>query len=84
LTTPPRIATWPRATGPGSRSSPGSRLRRGETTPGGAQVAVKALDTTPTPPGLPGNGALFGLAVAPAGTAVYFVDDDANTLNLLN
>jgi hypothetical protein len=55
-----------------------------EVTPGGAQVAVKALDTTPTPPGEPGNGALFGLAVAPGGAGVYFVDDDTNTLNLLN
>jgi hypothetical protein len=55
-----------------------------EVTPGGRQVAVKALDTTPTPPGEPGNGALFGLAVAPGGTGVYFVDDDTNTLNLLN
>jgi DNA-binding beta-propeller fold protein YncE len=55
-----------------------------ETTPGGAQVAVQALDTTPTPPFPPGNGALFGLAVAPQGTGVYFVDDDSNTLNLLN
>jgi hypothetical protein len=55
-----------------------------ETTPGGAQVAVQALDTTPTPPFPPGNGALFGLAVAPRGVGVYFVDDDSNTLNLLN
>jgi hypothetical protein len=55
-----------------------------EVTPGGAQVAVQALDTTPTPPGEPGNGALFGLAVAPGGAGVYFVDDDTNTLNLLN
>jgi hypothetical protein len=55
-----------------------------ETTPGGAQVAVQPLDTTPTPPGPPGNGALFGLAVAPQGTGVYFVDDDTNTLNLLS
>jgi hypothetical protein len=55
-----------------------------EVTPGGAQVALKALDTTPTPPGEPGNGALFGLAVAPGGAGVYFVDDDTNTLNLLN
>ena len=28
--------------------------------------------------------ALFGLAVAPGGTGVYFVDDDTSTLNLLN
>jgi hypothetical protein len=55
-----------------------------ETTAGGAQVAVHSLDTTPTPPGPPGNGALFGLAVAPHGTGVYFVDDDPNTLTLLN
>jgi len=55
-----------------------------ETTPGGAQVAVETLDRTPTPPGLPGNGALFGLAVAPGGAGVYFVDDDTNTLNLLH
>jgi len=55
-----------------------------ETTPGGRQVATAILDNTPTP-GLPnGNGALFGLAVAPGGTGVYFVDDDTNTLNLFN
>jgi hypothetical protein len=35
------------------------------------------------PAGEPGNGALFGLAVAPGGTGVYFVDAD-NTLNLLS
>jgi hypothetical protein len=55
-----------------------------ETAPGGQQVAVQTLDNTVTPPGLNGNGALFGLAVAPYGAGVYFVDDDANTLNLLN
>jgi hypothetical protein len=55
-----------------------------ETTPSGTQTAVQPLDTTPTPPGAPGNGALFGLAVAPHGAGVYFVDDDSNTLNLLN
>jgi hypothetical protein len=55
-----------------------------ETTPGGQQVAVQTLDNTVTPPGLNGNGALFGLAVAPYGAGVYFVDDDTNTLNLLN
>jgi hypothetical protein len=52
-----------------------------ETTPGGTQVAVKALDTLGSPPG---NGALFGLAVKPCGTGVYFVDDNTNTLNLLH
>src|SRR5712692_10527753 len=55
-----------------------------ETTPGGHQVAVQALDTTPAPPGPPGNGTLFGLAVAPDGSGVYFVDDGTNTLNLLH
>jgi len=55
-----------------------------ETTPGGTQVAVETLDSTPAPPGPPGNGALFGLAVAPGGAGVYFVDDDTNTLNLLH
>jgi hypothetical protein len=55
-----------------------------ETTPGGIQVAVKALDTTPAPPGPNGNGALFGLAITPDGSGVYYVDDATNTLNLLN
>jgi hypothetical protein len=55
-----------------------------ETTPGGAQVAVKVLDATPQPSGANGNGTLFGLAVAPGGTGVYFVDDGTNTLNLLH
>jgi hypothetical protein len=55
-----------------------------ETTPSGHQVAVKVLDNTPVPPGLPGNGTLFGLAVAPGGMGVYFVDDGTNTLNLLH
>jgi hypothetical protein len=55
-----------------------------ETTPGGKQVEVKVLDNTPLPPGLPGNGTLFGLAVVPGGTGVYFVDDGSNMLNLLH
>jgi len=55
-----------------------------ETTPAGQQVELKMLDTTPLPPGLPGNGTLFGLAVVPGGTGVYFVDDGSNTLNLLH
>jgi hypothetical protein len=54
-----------------------------EITPFGKQVAVKLLDSTPPPP-TGGAGALFGLAVAPHGKGVYFVDDDANTLNLLH
>jgi hypothetical protein len=54
-----------------------------ETTPSGKQVAVKLLDAMPPPP-TGGAGALFGLAVAPHGKGVYFVDDDTNTLNLLH
>jgi hypothetical protein len=54
-----------------------------ETTQRGAQVAVKTLDTTAAPPGLPGNGALFGLAIPADRDGVYFVDDVTNTLNLL-
>ncbi|MFI0822500.1 hypothetical protein ACH4TX_43595 [Streptomyces sp. NPDC021098] len=52
-----------------------------ETTPAGRQVAIRQLDSTGTPPGA---GALFGLAVAPNGRSVYFVDDASNTLNLLH
>jgi hypothetical protein len=55
-----------------------------ETTPDGHQVAVKMLDTSPAPPGPNGNGALFGLAVVPDGSGVYFVDDGTNTLDLLH
>lgn len=55
-----------------------------ETTPAGAQVAVKMLDDTAAPPGPNGNGTLFGLAVVPDGSGVYFVDDGSNTLNLLH
>lgn len=40
-----------------------------ETTPGGAQVAIKTLDTSGSPPGA---GALFGLAVKPGDTPVAF------------
>jgi hypothetical protein len=52
-----------------------------ETTPGGAQVAHFFLDKSGSPPG---NGALFGLAVAPHGSGVYYVDDDTNSLRLLH
>lgn len=55
-----------------------------ETTPAGQQVAVKILDTTPAPPGPNGNGTLFGLAVVPDHSGVYFVDDGTNTLDLLH
>jgi hypothetical protein len=52
-----------------------------EVTPNGRQVAVKTLDRSGSPAGA---GALFGLAVAPGGSGVYFVDDATNTLNLLH
>jgi hypothetical protein len=52
-----------------------------ETTPLGMQVAAKLVDSTGTPPGA---GTLFGLAVVPGGSGVYFVDDGSNTLNLLH
>jgi len=51
-----------------------------ETTPGGARAATRFLDTSGSPAGA---GALFGLAVAPRGHVVYYVDDVANTLRLL-
>lgn len=55
-----------------------------ETTAAGQQVAVKMLDDTAVPPGLNGNGTLFGLAVVPNGSGVYFVDDGSNTMNVLH
>jgi hypothetical protein len=55
-----------------------------ESTPTGDQVSLKMLDTSPAPPGPNGNGTLFGLAVVPDGSGVYFVDDGTNTLNLLH
>jgi hypothetical protein len=58
-----------------------------ETTPAGAQVAHRLLDNTVTlpPPTTPrGGGCLFGVAVAPGGTGVNFVDDCDNTLKLLH
>jgi hypothetical protein len=53
-----------------------------ETTPFGAQIAVRRLDSGGGPP--PGAGDLFGLAVKPGHRAVYYVDDGTNTLNLLH
>ncbi len=52
-----------------------------ETNPdNGRQVASLFLDRSGSPPG---NGALFGLGVAPGGDGVYYGDDAANTLRLL-
>jgi hypothetical protein len=52
-----------------------------EVKPNGRQVAVRQLDKSGSPAGA---GALFGLAVAPRGDGVYFVDDATNTLDLLH
>jgi hypothetical protein len=60
-----------------------------ETSPGGAQVAVKTVDNQGSPAGA---GNLFGLAVKPGADAVWFVDDfggpsangQTNNLNLLH
>jgi hypothetical protein len=49
-----------------------------ELTRSGAVVAVRDLDSA-DPPG----GALFGLAVVNHPHAIYYVNDDANTLNVL-
>jgi hypothetical protein len=49
-----------------------------ETTPAGQQIAVQTADKKT------GAGTLFGLAVAPEGKGIYFVDDGENTLNLLH
>jgi hypothetical protein len=50
-----------------------------ETTPAGVQVATTTLDGTAG-----GAGLLFGLAVRPGGTGLYFVDDGTNDLRLLH
>jgi hypothetical protein len=50
-----------------------------ETTPAGSQVVLKNIDTTGA-----GGGTLFGLAIAPNGNGVYYVNDGNNTLNLLH
>jgi hypothetical protein len=55
-----------------------------ETTPWGDQADVTNLDSTGSPPPPGGAGALFGLAVAPHGKGVYYVNDNSNTLNLLH
>jgi hypothetical protein len=52
-----------------------------ETTPRGHQIASFVLDSSGSPPG---SGALFGLAVAPHGSGVYYVDDATNFLRLLH
>jgi hypothetical protein len=49
-----------------------------ETTPAGQQIAVQTADKKT------GAGALFGLAIAPNGHGIYYVDDGENTVNLLH
>jgi hypothetical protein len=49
-----------------------------ETTPAGQQVAVRTADEKT------GAGSLFGMAIAPEGKGIYFVDDGENTLSLLH
>ncbi len=50
-----------------------------EVTPGGNQIATKMIDNT----GM-GAGTLFGLAVAPHGKGIYFVNDGNNKLDLFH
>lgn len=47
-----------------------------ETTPGGNQTAATIAPA--------GAGSLFGLAVVPGGSGIYFVDDSENRLNLFH
>jgi hypothetical protein len=48
-----------------------------ETTPGGTQAASATIAPA-------GGGSLFGLAVMPGGSGIYFVDDSENQLNLFH
>ena len=48
-----------------------------ETTPHGTQTATILIAPA-------GGGALFGLAVVPGGSGIYFVDDSENQLNLFH
>ena len=50
-----------------------------EITPGGSQFAPLMIDTSGA-----GGGTLFGLALTPDQSGVYFVDDGDNTLDLLH
>jgi len=52
-----------------------------ETMPDGRQVGIRFVDVSMSDDGA---GTLFGLAIAPGGNGVYFVDDGNNTLNLLH
>jgi hypothetical protein len=52
-----------------------------ETTPDGKRAGVRFVDVSHS---RNGAGTLFGLAIAPNGSGVYFVDDGNNTLNILH
>jgi hypothetical protein len=52
-----------------------------ELTSGGTQLSARFVDVSHSKNG---NGTLFGLAIAPNGAGIYFVDDGNNTLNLLH
>ncbi len=52
-----------------------------EFTPGGIQLSARFVDVSHSKNG---SGTLFGLAIAPNATGVYYVDDGNNTLNLLH
>lgn len=49
-----------------------------ETTPSGRQIATRVADSKT------GAGSLFGLALSPSGSGVYYVDDGENALELLH
>ena len=51
-----------------------------ETTRDGRNAGARFVDVSHSKNGA---GTLFGLAIAPGGEGVYFVDDGNNTLNLL-
>lgn len=52
-----------------------------EVTTSGAQLSARSVDVSHSKNGA---GTLFGLAIAPGGSGVYYVDDGNNTLNLLH
>jgi hypothetical protein len=52
-----------------------------ETTSSGMQIASRFLDRSGSPRS---SGALFGLAIKPSMSGVYYVDDAVNTLRLLH
>ncbi len=52
-----------------------------ELTPSGVQLSARFVDVSHSKNGA---GTLFGLAIAPNGAGVYYVDNGNNTLNLLH